>query len=183
MRAQAGLAAARTLMAPSLDIRDTFDEVGGPALVMRLHERHAGDVPLQAELARCAECAAFREEQNKEQLMEVGYGISLLKLLASHCDAALAQQQQQQQGGREAAAAASGATMVSEGLVGGCCGVLRALCTADDDRPPSSKAFQTARVLARQHQVREDVLRGTAMAKERRLRSPRRPLNRCLPGP
>jgi hypothetical protein len=44
---QAPLALARTLMAGSLDIRDSFDDLGGPDLVVELHKQHIGDVDLQ----------------------------------------------------------------------------------------------------------------------------------------
>jgi hypothetical protein len=173
---QAPLALARTLMAGSLDIRDSFDDLGGPALVVDLHKQHIGDVDLQvgysqalasqstlvrcwssmltpvaetwstlhvgmqAELASVAECGCFREEQNKECFMEAGYGVSLLQLLQRH----------------SSGPASSSEAGLPEPLVVAACGVLRALTTADDDRPPSSKAFINARLLARQHQVRQE---------------------------
>lgn len=102
---------------------------------------------MQAELASLAECSAFREEQNKERLVDLGYAVSLLGLLTTTTTA----------GADSAAAAAgdaNGGAALPTALVVGACGVLRAVTTADDDRPPSSKAFMTARLLARQHQVR-----------------------------
>eukprot|EP00967_Tisochrysis_lutea_P049681 scaffold60912_cov17-Tisochrysis_lutea.AAC.1 len=118
---QAPLSLAKQLMAVSLDIRDSFDDVKGAETVMHLHKQHPDhmvlqvtDVPthaegspgavggrdskllmahikpgpvkrghleLQAELARMAECACFKEEQNKEQLMLAGYGLGLAELL------------------------------------------------------------------------------------------------------
>ncbi len=125
---------------------------------MRTYTRHMGKTTLcvcvcvcvcvcpcpQTEIAKCAECACFRQEQNKDLLMQSGYGVSLLQLLAAHAAAA-----------QPADAAADGAAdRVEEAFVTAACGVLRALTTADDDRPPCSKAFPNARLLAKQHQVR-----------------------------
>ena len=42
---------------------------------------------------------------------------------------------------------------LTEDLVASASGVLRAVCTADDERPPTSKAFPHARVLAHENQV------------------------------
>ena len=42
---------------------------------------------------------------------------------------------------------------LTEEMVASASGVLRAVCTADDDRPPTSKAFQHARLLAHKNQV------------------------------
>lgn len=35
----------------------------------------------QVEIAGLAECVCFKEEQNKEQLMELGYALGMLELL------------------------------------------------------------------------------------------------------
>jgi hypothetical protein len=106
---------------------------------------------MQAELATVAECACFREEQNKECFMEAGYGISLLQLLQRHSSGAASTS-----GATQARSEAAGQGL-PEPLIVGACGVLRALTTADDDRPPSSKAFINARLLARQHQVGQNA--------------------------
>uniref|UniRef100_A0A7S3VJY0 Armadillo repeat-containing protein 8 n=1 Tax=Dunaliella tertiolecta TaxID=3047 RepID=A0A7S3VJY0_DUNTE len=130
----APLSLAKQLMAVSLDIRDSFDDVKGAETVMHLHKQHPDHMVLQAELARMAECACFKEEQNKEQLMLAGYGLGLAELL--------------QQDPRQ----------LTEDLVASASGVLRAVCTADDDRPPTSKAFQHARLLAHENQALKTLL-------------------------
>ncbi len=47
VHAQTPLSVARLLMAASLDIRDSFDDLKGPELVMGLHEEHPDDLVLQ----------------------------------------------------------------------------------------------------------------------------------------
>ena len=42
---------------------------------------------------------------------------------------------------------------LTEAMVASASNALRALCTADDDRPPTSKAFMHARLLAHEHKV------------------------------
>ncbi|KAF5829233.1 hypothetical protein DUNSADRAFT_16391 [Dunaliella salina] len=130
----APLALAKQLMAVSLDIRDTFDELRGAETVMHLHKQHPGHLELQVELARMAECACFKEEQNKEQLMLAGYGVGLVELLQRD------------------------PSQLTEDLVASVSGVLRAVCTADDARPPTSKAFQHARLLAHENQALKTLL-------------------------
>src|SRR5690349_13741874 len=95
---------------------------------------------LQAELARCAECACFREEQNKEKLVENGYAISLLQLLSRHCSGSGSSSSSSAADSNGAtsnghassngdAPSAAGDAKVSEPFVAAACGVLRAVCT------------------------------------------------------
>lgn len=48
---QPGLVLARRLMAVSLDIRDSFDDVQGPELVLQLSETYAQDLDFQVRMA------------------------------------------------------------------------------------------------------------------------------------
>lgn len=102
-----------------------------------------------AAVAALAEAAAWQDEDTKCRCMDIGLAADLVQLLAHIGDssdgtAAVAaangqpepKQQQQQQAAIVAAGAAAGA--------------LRAFTTADDERPPASKAFMHARLLAGQ---------------------------------
>ena len=46
-------------MAITLDIRDQFDDVGGPELVMQLHKQYPQDLTLQVYVCVCVMCVWY----------------------------------------------------------------------------------------------------------------------------
>mmetsp|Transcript_20935 Transcript_20935/g.45788 ORF Transcript_20935/g.45788 Transcript_20935/m.45788 type:complete len:493 (-) Transcript_20935:195-1673(-) len=138
------LRVAKQVLLLNVDIRDEFDDFSGPELAVKMLQGHSGDREVEAAVAGLAEASAYKEEQNKERLVELGFAAMLLELLQK----ALAEDQQ---------ASSSGSALPLD-LVTNCCGAIRSVVTADDDRPPGSSAFKNARMLAKQHQALKVLL-------------------------
>eukprot|EP00198_Chlamydomonas_reinhardtii_P003087 XP_001692423.1 predicted protein [Chlamydomonas reinhardtii] len=108
-----------------LETRDAFPDAQGVELVHELLKAEGSGHSVRSAAAAVAEAAAKGVEETKCKLVEGGVAATLLELL------------QQPEAPLE--------------LIGAACGVVRSVTTADDERPPSSKAFMHARVLAKSH--------------------------------
>ncbi|KAG2442170.1 hypothetical protein HYH02_009658 [Chlamydomonas schloesseri] len=108
-----------------LETRDAFPDAQGVELVHELLKAEGSGHSVRSAAAAVAEAAAKGVEETKCKLVEGGVAATLLELL------------QQPEAPLE--------------LIGAACGVVRSVTTADDERPPASKAFMHARVLAKSH--------------------------------
>ncbi|KAG2434650.1 hypothetical protein HXX76_007544 [Chlamydomonas incerta] len=108
-----------------LETRDAFPDAQGVELVHELLKAEGSGHSVRSAAAAVAEAAAKGVEETKCKLVEGGVAATLLELL------------QQPEAPLE--------------LIGAACGVVRSVTTADDERPPSSKAFMHARILAKSH--------------------------------
>lgn len=132
------------LLMQSAACRSSFLSLGGDDLLQQLlqgccsalqsggAEQQEQQQQLAAAAAALTEAAAWQDEEGKCRFVDMGLAADLLQLLQllAATPAGLAAAPQ--------AAAAAGAAA----------GALRAFATADDDRPPASKAFMHARLLA-----------------------------------
>lgn len=134
------LSLARTLLLLSLDIRDMFDEseFKGGEMLAKLLEAHEDQDQILCAVALMAESAALKEELNKGSLVNNGYPMNALGLLQT-----LALRPPPPD-------ASSLSTLLT--LIRALSGSLKALVTADDDRPHvvGSAAFKNARFLAKE---------------------------------
>jgi hypothetical protein len=131
------LTLARKLLLMSLDIRDAFDEpqVNGGELLSSLLIAHGAQDPALVLIASIAEAAALKEELNKGSLVNGGYPMAALELLQTLAGRKIESDQPD-----------------FLPLVKALSGSLKALVTADDDRPHvvGSAAFKNARFLAKE---------------------------------
>lgn len=116
------LALLRKLLA-WLETRDAFSDAKGPEVLLELLSAPTSSGAVQAAVAAAAEAGARGVEETKCRLVDVGFAAALLGILAQ--------------------------PSTSLELVAPACGVIRSVTTADDERPPSSKAFMHARMLAK----------------------------------
>ena len=137
------LSLTRKLLLMTLDIRDAFDEEqvnGGQILASLLVAHRAQDSALVL-IAGMAEAAALKEEINKGSLVNGGYPMAALELLQILAARKLVEGQEGEEGRK---------TFLL--LIKAISGSLKALVTADDDRPHvvGSAAFKNARFLAKE---------------------------------
>ncbi|GIL83032.1 hypothetical protein Vretimale_8546 [Volvox reticuliferus] len=126
-----------------LETRDAFTDAQGVELLHDLLTDEASSTEVKTAAATVAEAAARQVEEAKCRLVDSGTVATLLEQLQAP-DAPL-------------------------DFVGAACGVVRSVTTADDERPPASKAFMHARVLAKSHaaiRVLLGVLRRVPAAQE-----------------
>ncbi|MEW5303712.1 MAG: hypothetical protein WDW36_006378 [Sanguina aurantia] len=140
---KATLTATRTLMLSSLEMRDSFVTHEGPEILHSLltslgssssssSGSDSGTAGVLGAVVCVAEAASLKQEDAKCRFVEIGFAVALLELLKSeslHADA-----------------------------VSSACGCIRSYTTADDDRPPSSKAFAHARALCKHHAAMKVLL-------------------------
>ncbi|GLC34380.1 hypothetical protein PLESTB_000734900 [Pleodorina starrii] len=127
-----------------LETRDAFaSDATGVDLLHDLLRAEASTPEVRTAAAAVAEAAARQVEEAKCRLVDSGLVATLLEQLQAP-EAPLE-------------------------YVGAACGVVRSVTTADDERPPASKAFMHARVLAKSHaaiRVLLSVLRRVPAATE-----------------
>ncbi|KAG2492015.1 hypothetical protein HYH03_009744 [Edaphochlamys debaryana] len=126
-----------------LETRDAFTDAKGVELIHELLKAEGSSGEVRVAAAAVAEAAARGVEEAKCRLVDSGTVAALLQLLQAP-DAPL-------------------------DLISASCGVLRSVTTADDERPPSSKAFVHARLLSKHHaaiRVLLQVLRRVPAAQE-----------------
>ncbi|GLI67218.1 hypothetical protein VaNZ11_011142 [Volvox africanus] len=126
-----------------LETRDAFTDAQGVELLHDLLRDEDSSPEVKTAAATLAEAAARQVEEAKCRLVDSGTVATLLEQLQAP-DAPL-------------------------DFVGAACGVVRSVTTADDERPPASKAFMHARILAKSHaaiRVLLAVLRRVPAAQE-----------------
>ncbi|EFJ47195.1 hypothetical protein VOLCADRAFT_105247 [Volvox carteri f. nagariensis] len=129
-----------------LETRDAFTEAKARTGVELLHDllREGASIPeAKTAVATVAEAAARQVEEAKCRLVDSGTVATLLE------------QMQEPNAPLD--------------FLGAACGVVRSVTTADDERPPASKAFMHARLLAKNHaaiRVLLGVLRRVPAAEE-----------------
>jgi len=105
------------------DARAALLAAGGCELLLEMLVVPGQDLGVLAAVGRTAAAAAKLEEDNKNAFVDNGFAAAALDLLRL--------------------------PSTPLAVAGGACACLRALCNADDLRPPASRAFQTARNLAK----------------------------------
>lgn len=179
------LSLARQLLLMSLEIRDMFDDVQGGVKTNEMLAAHKSDQEVQAAIAAFAEAASLKEEANKASLVASGFALACLELLhefaaqppspplapttVADADAAGEEAKEGTKTGDSTSSPSppSSPVLLKLGAIRGLCGVLRALLTADDDRPHvvGSAAFKNARTLAKEGRA-SAALMGTLRLEE-----------------
>ncbi|KXZ54662.1 hypothetical protein GPECTOR_4g728 [Gonium pectorale] len=132
-----------------LETRDAFTEVQGVEVIHDVLKCETNGPEVKTAAAEVAEAAAKQVEEAKCRLVDSGVAVTLLSLLSDPSS--------------------------PPPLLGAACGVLRAVTTADDERPPSSRAFVHARLLAGSQHGAIRVLLGVL----RRLPAEQEPATVC----
>lgn len=106
----------------SQELRGELATTGGLEVLHQLAK--TGSQEVKAATLAVADAASYKEENNKCRLVFIGFATTTLDLLKE--------------------------PQATEPVIMAACGCLRAFTTADDERPPASKAFSHARMLAKQ---------------------------------